>query len=41
MAKKSKSKGYLIMAALVAAGAWFHIPILDQLHKMGIAKDHK
>jgi len=29
------------MAALVAAGAWFHEPILDQLHKWGIAKNHK
>jgi hypothetical protein len=41
MARKSKTKGYLLTAALVAVGAWFHEPILDKLHEFGIAKNHK
>ena len=41
MAKKPKMTGYAIVAGLVAAGAWFHAPILDQLHKLGFAKNHK
>lgn len=34
-------KGYAVAAGLVMAGAWFHEAILDQLHKWGIAKNHK
>jgi hypothetical protein len=39
--RKSKGTGYAIMAALVGLGAWFHEPIIEQMHKMGIAKSHK
>lgn len=38
---RSKMKGYMIVAALVGAGAYFHEQIIAQFNKVKEAVSHK